>query len=616
MASSTMSNPLRQPASPSTTNLLSSYPSVRSGSIPGPGRTTQPPTPANPLRHAGFRPINVGHQNAAAIAPKKSHDSLSEKYSLSPSPASWGMPLHMNIREEDDDLHNPDPRRDRQNDRGGHIFTPRGLANLGCVALLVGGMLMLFAGYPILTHFTEKKQTNQGGFNLGGTNATGQVPDMPGNRGLIDPDTPKSVYTKTSYTYPDEELVLVFSDEFNTDGRSFYPGDDPYWEGVDLHYWGTEDLEWYDPGQATTEGGALRIKLEQVAREDNHNLTFRSAMVQTWNKFCFTGGILEAAVTLPGSPKISGFWPAVWAMGNLGRAGFGGSVEGLWPYTYDACDVGTLPNQTYPGTSLPVDAMTGGDPEHDGELSFLPGQRLSACTCPGESHPGPMRKDGSYVGRSAPEIDVLEAIVTDGVGEVSLSAQWAPFNAEYNFINTSDTVTFYDSTTKLNGYHGGAFQQTTSGLAPTNQDCYELSTGCFAIYAFEYRPGFDDGYISWINDGKQAWSIFSSAFAADSRSEISARPVSQEPMYIIANLGFSPKFGTIDLDILDFPATMSIDYIRVYQRKDAINTNCDPQNYPTAQYIETYKKVYTNNNITTWKDANEPWPKNRLKDTC
>lgn len=36
-----------------------------------------------------------------------------------------------------------------------------------------------------------------------------------------------------------EDLVLVFSDEFNTDGRTFYPGDDPFWEAVDLHYWGT-----------------------------------------------------------------------------------------------------------------------------------------------------------------------------------------------------------------------------------------------------------------------------------------------------------------------------------------------------------------------------------------
>lgn len=39
-------------------------------------------------------------------------------------------------------------------------------------------------------------------------------------------------------------MELVFSDEFNTEGRSFYPGDDPYWEAADLYYWSTNDLEW------------------------------------------------------------------------------------------------------------------------------------------------------------------------------------------------------------------------------------------------------------------------------------------------------------------------------------------------------------------------------------
>jgi len=60
---------------------------------------------------------------------------------------------------------------------------------------------------------------------------------MAGNWGLIDPDTPHSVYTKQSYADPSTELQLIFSDEFNVDGRSFYPGDDPYWEAIDLHYW-------------------------------------------------------------------------------------------------------------------------------------------------------------------------------------------------------------------------------------------------------------------------------------------------------------------------------------------------------------------------------------------
>ena len=94
-------------------------------------------------------------------------------------------------------------------------------------------------GFPVLQHFTKKKPTNQGGFNLGGINATGQVPKLPGNLGLIDKDTPQEAYTKKSYTHPDQVLQLVFSDEFNQDGRTFYPGDDPFWEAMDLHYWGT-----------------------------------------------------------------------------------------------------------------------------------------------------------------------------------------------------------------------------------------------------------------------------------------------------------------------------------------------------------------------------------------
>jgi hypothetical protein len=59
---------------------------------------------------------------------------------------------------------------------------------------------------------------------------------MTGNWGLIDLDTPSSAYTKPSWR-DGYDMELVFSDEFNLDGRTFYPGDDPYWEAVDLHYW-------------------------------------------------------------------------------------------------------------------------------------------------------------------------------------------------------------------------------------------------------------------------------------------------------------------------------------------------------------------------------------------
>jgi len=87
--------------------------------------------------------------------------------------------------------------------------------------------------------------------------------------------------------------------------------------------------------------------------------------------------------------------------------------------------VGTAPNQTLNGE--PLAALIDGDQAYGGALSYLPGQRLSRCTCGGESHPGPKHDDGTYVGRSAPEIDVFEAQVGGhpGTGEVSQSAQWA-----------------------------------------------------------------------------------------------------------------------------------------------------------------------------------------------
>ncbi|KAF8200344.1 beta-glucan synthesis-associated protein-domain-containing protein [Pholiota molesta] len=478
------------------------------------------------------------------------------QYALSPSPLSWGMPVDINTREPDDNLHTPDPIRDRKVDKGGSIFTARGVANLGCLFIITAGCAMLFAG----------------------TNASGQVPDFATNFQLIDHDTPASAYSRGAYT-PGSNTEYVL------DGRSFYPGDDPFWEAVNLHYWGTNDLEWYDPGQPTTQGGALRLTIAEADPINNHNMSYTSGMVSP-NKFCFTGGIVEASVTLPGSNTVSGLWPAVWAMGNLGLSRWvGGSLDGLWPYSYDNCDVGRF-------------------------------RIKPACTCTGESHPGPVHKDGTYVGRSAPEIDVFEALVGAEGGEVSLSAQWAPYNAAYTWKNNTANLIIIIPQKQIESIR--VYQQTTSGLSLTNPDCYELAAKCFTVYGFEYKPGFDDGYITWINDGTAAWTLNGNGMGADTLTEIGARQVPGEPMYLIANLGFSQNFAAIDLTKLTFPATMSIDYIRIYQPKDSINIGCDPPAYPTAQYIETYGAVYTNPNLTTWEQAGQSWPKNRLANggTC
>lgn len=92
-------------------------------------------------------------------------------------------------------------------------------------------------GYPVITFYDPDSLLKIGSPSLGRINSTGQLPQFIGNFGLIDQDTPKAAFTMTSWADNRTEMQLVFSDEFNTDGRTFYPGDDPYWEAVDLHYW-------------------------------------------------------------------------------------------------------------------------------------------------------------------------------------------------------------------------------------------------------------------------------------------------------------------------------------------------------------------------------------------
>lgn len=69
---------------------------------------------------------------------------LRKQYSLQPNPAEWGASaLTMGMPEPDDELHNPDPKRDLKSDQGGTICTARGVANLGCLFLLAAGCITL-----------------------------------------------------------------------------------------------------------------------------------------------------------------------------------------------------------------------------------------------------------------------------------------------------------------------------------------------------------------------------------------------------------------------------------------------------------------------------------------
>ncbi|PLB47889.1 putative beta-1,6 glucan synthetase [Aspergillus steynii IBT 23096] len=513
---------------------------------------------------------------------------VTEKFNIMPTE---GLLLFPEDVEKDDYLHNPDPNeREKECD----IWNRRGMINVGGLVLLTLGFLVLFVGYPVIT---AAKNLHKGGNPVCEAGDTlcldvGERPVLSNLRkGLIDPDTPESAKTKTSVD--GKEWKLVFSDEFNTPGRTFYDGDDPYYQAVDIWYGVTQDLEWYDPDAVTTRDGVLELRFDAFK---NHELKYRSGMVQSWNKLCFTGGRLEASISLPGSGDVSGFWPGFWAMGNLGRPGYAATTDGMWPYSYhDKCDPGITPNQSSP----------------DG-INFLPGMRLPACTCDGGDHPTQGKS------RSAPEIDVIEASViplNDNpnavVGSVSQSLQMAPFDVWY--MPDYDFTAVYDPTiTEINDYRGGEFQQAMSGLTNLNNGWYNGSE--YQSYAFEYAPG-GDGNVTWFVGADKTWTLDGRAIGPN--GNVGQRVIPMEPLSIVMNLGMALSFAAINDSIKSYmPGYMRFDYVRIYQDPDDVSVTCDPPGYETTEYIKQHPEAYNNVNKTTWKDAGYDWPKNSFMHGC
>ncbi|KAI1007188.1 Beta-glucan synthesis-associated protein [Podosphaera aphanis] len=404
--------------------------------------------------------------------------------------------------------------------------------------------------------------------------------------GLIDPDTPLNAKTRTS-AIDGSSLNLVFSDEFNEDNRTFYHGDDPFWTAADIWYGATQDLEWYDPDAITTSGGTLQLKMDLFL---NNNLQYRSGMLNSWNQLCFKGGVIEVSVSLAGPSGVPGLWPGVWTMGNLGRSGYLATTDGVWPYTYNTCDLGITPNQSDPSG-----------------ISYLPGQRLNSCTCKGEDHPNP------GTGRGAPEIDVLEASVDQNnrIGVVTQSFQVAPFdvfhqpNAEFMAIPNFET-------TQINPYTGGPYQQAVSGTSLLNNDWYDGLA--YQKYAFEYIPGASKGQIVWFVGEDPTFMMDGRAIGPN--GNIAARLVSQEPMSVILNLGMSSSWTQISHDNLKFPTVMHVDYVRLYQRSGKTSVTCDPPGYPTTDFIKSHPLAYQNQNMTKWDDTGYMWPRNKIQSGC
>ncbi|ETM44358.1 hypothetical protein L914_10389 [Phytophthora nicotianae] len=252
-----------------------------------------------------------------------------------------------------------------------------------------------------------------------------EYPTKSGLRAWVDPATPASAQSIT--TSRGEKWQLVMSDEFNTANRSFRPGDDHLWTSLEKPDGVNGALEVYSHNMTSTKcdaDGTCYFYIEAIddvseitvynaylnpPQYENVSFFYRAGMVQSWNKFCYQGGLMEVRAQLPGAlSKNSGnpdlalgksgrvtsgsyypTWPGIWMMGNLGRAIFSASTSRMWPFSYNKCEPDIF------------------DPRN---------QRISAC----DDDPGYGLNPNQ--GRGAPEIDILEG----GGVAISSSLQIAP----------------------------------------------------------------------------------------------------------------------------------------------------------------------------------------------
>lgn len=145
-------------------------------------------------------------------------------------------------REKDDQLHSAGPPlRPRGPARllfdshhitgNGSLFTARGCLNFVILFFVAAMACAIFLAWPLVDILRPDKIASYIPAQTG--SMEWDVKTMGGitNRvGLIDRDTPDAAKTRVA---PDgKKLRLVFSDEFETPGRTFLPGDDPFFVSI------------------------------------------------------------------------------------------------------------------------------------------------------------------------------------------------------------------------------------------------------------------------------------------------------------------------------------------------------------------------------------------------
>lgn len=486
--------------------------------------------------------------------------------------------------------------------------------------------------------------------------------------GWIDIETPLDKRT-TSSLVDGTTYHLVMSDEFNVDNRTFKDGHDAMWTALDksdedASSSGGGSMQFYNSSAVTTQNGMLQISTYIEKTEWNHHsqltgewkrvqTNFTSGMVQTWNKFCFTGGIVEMDVIFPGDPRIGGLWPAIWMLGNLGRATYEASTNNIWPWSYNVCD-----------------------------RQMQESQAISACNVQNHfgMHP--------FQGRGATEIDIVEVMsgesrkpfknthprISFPYGDMTLqSAPGVDTNRPQNgnMPNRQEVFTksnfsqfaaqtWYDGLemngkTSLNSFFYGTYLAETKKNEPVSRNkkqafqadaigaVHQLTSSHFEklhTFRIEWQPG-KGGRLDWFvksynntensaegdsADGDRDW-VRAFTIHDKSLGELMGSEIPNEPSYLILNTAISSTWG-FPFDVpegctkcydcndpkcacafnpgfcamLRSGVSMYIDSVRVYQsRDDAAHVGrphtlgCDPLDYPTKEWIEGHMSRYMRN---------------------
>eukprot|EP00816_Leptocylindrus_hargravesii_P012977 CAMPEP_0196803252 /NCGR_PEP_ID=MMETSP1362-20130617/2615_1 /TAXON_ID=163516 /ORGANISM="Leptocylindrus danicus, Strain CCMP1856" /LENGTH=621 /DNA_ID=CAMNT_0042174709 /DNA_START=115 /DNA_END=1980 /DNA_ORIENTATION=+ len=455
----------------------------------------------------------------------------------------------------------------------------------------------------------------------------------------IDPDTPEENRKTTTYVeaLDGAEFELVMSDEFNVPGRTFKDGEDPKWTALQKNDYTNAALQFYDNDYIYTddEGNLIVetaakdteiIGFDDVNREYTHiTKHFKSGMLQSWNKFCFTGGIIETEVLLPGKWNVGGLWPAFWLLGNLGRHTYVGSTDGVWPWSLTECKEEYKLAQLFSGCNNAT------------HFGFKPG-----------------------VGRGSPEVDIFEVqpgpIKADTgpfkytwIGEPFLSASyqiapgkswnrpgpgfWPGPGQWYEDIkqgwNTSINIGYYGNWNFVEGETGPSKRDYWSDAVSWNHQLQATHFETFHKYRLEWglpsgKPrnntmnGYDSGFLNWYVDDKLILSMKGESFY-----NMTGGTTPTEPMYVLINTALSRNWGfpipcPDGCDCMKFNCNSKrqdnlcgfppgfcemmlnenpkykMNYVRVYQNKndEQHKVGCSIPERPTRKYIEGHPYLY------------------------